>query len=232
MHPQRLQGTRNMAMLQGKNPAHSVCIVIENFNSLRVMSGNAKVNAINNLCHDFNVDILCGCKTQVNWRMVPQDQRFHNLFGVGIETRSVVAHNINQRIQQNQFGGCAMMAMETMSPKVVDSGVDFTCLDRRCWMRVGSGTKKTCIVIAYQPCSSGRSAGTTVKDRQSQYFQAIDDARSPRTIFYEQLITQLLLWKTMDQDIFLLRDFNKNVYTGCIACHLSQDNLNLSEICH
>jgi hypothetical protein len=36
----------------------------------------------------------------------------------------------------------------------------------------------------------------------------------------------------MDQDIVLLGDFNKNVYTGCIAHHLSQDDLNLSEICH
>jgi hypothetical protein len=99
-------------------------------------------------------------------------------------------------------------------------------------MRVGSGMKKTRIVIAYQPCNFLRSAGTTVEDQQSQYFQALGDARSPRTIFYEQLITQLLLWKTMDKDIVLLRDFNENVHTGRIARRLLQDDLNLSKICH
>ncbi len=55
-----------------KKPAHSVRIVMENFNSLRVMSGDVKVNAINNLCRDFKVDVLCRCKTQVDWSMVPQ----------------------------------------------------------------------------------------------------------------------------------------------------------------
>ena len=100
-----------------------------------------------------------------------------------------------------------MMAMGTMSPKVVESGVDFTGLGHWCWMRVGLGTKKTRIVIANQPCNSGQSAGTTVKD-------------------------QLLVWKQVDQDIVLLGDFNKNVYTGRIARQLSQDDLNLTKICH
>jgi hypothetical protein len=98
--------------------------------------------------------------------MVPQDWQFHIFGGVGTETRSVVTHNINECIQQNQFGGCAMMAMGTMSPKVVKSRVDFTGLGSWCWMRVSSGTKKTRIVIAYQPCSFGQSAGTMVKDQQ------------------------------------------------------------------
>jgi hypothetical protein len=53
--------------------AHSIQLVIENFNSLRITSGNSKINAINNLLRDFKVNMLCGCKMQVYWRMVPQD---------------------------------------------------------------------------------------------------------------------------------------------------------------
>jgi hypothetical protein len=68
--------------------------------------------------------------------------------------------------------------------------------------------------MAYQPSNSGRSAGTTVKDQHSCYFQSLGDARPPRTIFFEQLIVQLTLWKTTDNDIILLGNFNKNVYTG------------------
>jgi hypothetical protein len=30
---------------------------------------------------------------------------------VGMENRSVVAYNVNERMQQNQHGGCAMMAI-------------------------------------------------------------------------------------------------------------------------
>ncbi len=156
---------------------------MENINSLRVTSGNSKISAINNLLQDFKEDMLCGCKTRVDWRMVPQDRCFHNLFGRRSETRSVVTHNINERMRTNQFGGCAMMALGMISPEVVDSGVDSTGLGRWCWIQLGLGTKKTRIVMAYQPSNSGWSAGTTVKDQQSRYFCTLGNARSPQTNF-------------------------------------------------
>ncbi len=138
-----------------EKPVHSMCIVMENFNSLRVTSGNSKINSINNLLQDFKVDMLCGCKIQADWRMVLQDWHFHNLFGHGSETRSVIVHNINERMRTNQFGGCSMMALGTISPEVVNSGVASTGLRRWCWIQLDSGTKKTRIVMAYQPSNSG-----------------------------------------------------------------------------
>ncbi len=57
--------------LQDK-PAHLIWIAMENFNSLFISLGNAQIMAINNLCQDFKVDLLCRCKTQINWQQVPQ----------------------------------------------------------------------------------------------------------------------------------------------------------------
>jgi hypothetical protein len=85
--------------------------------------------------------------------------------------------------------------------------------------------------MAYQPSNSGQSAGTTVKDQHARYFTALGDTRSPRTIFFEQLITQLRQWKAIDNGIILLGDFNKNVYTGRIARMLAKDDLNFTEVC-
>ncbi len=82
-----------------------------------------------------------------------------------------------------------MMAMNTISAEVNATGVDIMGLGRWYWMLFRSGRKKTRIVMAYQPSNSGRSAWTTVKDQQERYFQALGDARSPQTIFYEQLIS-------------------------------------------
>jgi hypothetical protein len=53
----------------------------------------------------------------------------------------------------------------------------------------------------------------------------------PGQYFFEQLITQLLLWKSINNDIVLLGDFNKNVYTGRLAARLSADDLNFVELC-
>ncbi len=49
--------------------------------------------------------------------------------------------------------------------------------------------------------------------------------------YFEQLITQLVVWKTTDADIILLGDFNENVYSGRIAKRLEQSDLNFSEQC-
>jgi hypothetical protein len=55
-----------------EKPEHSIRIAIENFNSLCIPPGNTKVTSINNLCQDFIVGLLCGCKMQLDWGQVPQ----------------------------------------------------------------------------------------------------------------------------------------------------------------
>ena len=227
-----LQATSKYGHAPRLKPAHTIRIAIENFNSLCVMSGNAKITAVNNMCNEYKVDILCGCKTQIDWRQVPQSRKFHNLFGVGTETQSAVAHNIYERMRPSQFGGCAMMALNTISSEVINTGVDITGLGRWCWLLLGSGRKKTRIVMAYQPSNSGRSAGSTVKNQQVRYFQALGDARSPRTIFFEQLVSQLAVWKTSDNNIILLGDFHEHVYNSRLARRITADDLNFREKCH
>ncbi len=111
-----------------EKPDHSIRIVMENLNSICINSGNSKINAINNLCQDFKVDILCGCKTQFDWCQVPELRQFHNLIGAGTQPRSIVAHKINKQMKVNQYGGCAIMAMNTIAPEVVELGVDHTGL--------------------------------------------------------------------------------------------------------
>jgi hypothetical protein len=60
--------------------------------------------------------------------------------------------------------------------------------------------------MAYQPSGSKStySAGTTICEQHQQYFEARGDLQPARTIFYEQLIAQLIIWKHTDSDIILL----------------------------
>ena len=89
------------------------------------------------------------------------------------------------------------------------------------------------IVMVYQPSGSRSSntAGTMVQEQHKQYFEARGDLRSAKAIFFDQLITQLVVWKATDADIILLGDFNENVYSGRIAKCLEQSDLNFSEQC-
>jgi hypothetical protein len=135
-------------------PDNCVCVMMENFNSLGIFTKGTKINSLNKLCQQFNTNILAGCKTQADWRQATKEQQFRNIIGIGMETRSVVFHNINKRMQCNQHGGCAMMAMRCFSAEFVQSGVDPSNLGCWCWLKVGSGNKSTRIVMAYQPSSS------------------------------------------------------------------------------
>ena len=95
----------------GSKPDNCVCVVMENFNSLGVFTNGVKINALNKLFRKFNTDILARCETQVDWCQATDKQQFQKIIGAGMDTWSVVAHNINERMKRNQHGGCAMMAM-------------------------------------------------------------------------------------------------------------------------
>jgi hypothetical protein len=150
-----------------------------------------------------------------------------------METRSIVAYNINKRMQQNQHSGCTMVAMGRFSAEVLEAGVNPYRLGHWCWLKVGSGDKMTQIVMAYQPSGSrsSNSARTTVQEQHECYFEARGNLRPARTIFFEQLIAQLIIWKHTDSDIILLGDFNENVYSGCIVKCFSLPDLMLTEQC-
>jgi hypothetical protein len=112
-----------------------------NFNSLRIFTKVTKINSLDKLCHQFDTDILAGCNTQADWRQASKEQQFRTFIGVGMETRSIVTHNVNEQMQRNQYGRCAMMAMGCFSAEVIKTGVDSFGLGRWCWLRVGSGDK-------------------------------------------------------------------------------------------
>jgi hypothetical protein len=147
-----------------EKPDNCIRVIMKIVNSLGIFTNGTTINSLNKLCRQFNTNILAGCKTQADWCQASEEQQFRNVIGIGMESRSIVAYNINKRMQQNQHSGCAMMAMGCFSAEVLKTGVDPYGLGRWCWLKVGSGDKKTRIVMAYQPSGSrlSNSAGTTV----------------------------------------------------------------------
>jgi hypothetical protein len=158
---------------------------MENFNSLGVLMSNTKINAMNKLCREFNTNVIAGCKSQVDWPQAMEEQQFRNPIGVGMETRIILAHNMSKQMQRNQHGRCAMIEMGQLSEQdVVETGVG------------PYGQGQWClIVMTYQPSgsSSTNSAGTTVREQYEQYFEAKGDMRSARSIFFDQVIPQLVV---------------------------------------
>ena len=87
--------------------------------------------------------------------------------------------------------------------------------------------------MGYQPSGSKsfNSLGTTVWEQHEHHFKARGNLRPAHTIFFEQLIAQLVIWKHTNLDILLLGDFNENVYAGRIVKCLSLLGLLLTKQC-
>ena len=125
-----------------------------------------------------------------------------------------------------------MMALGRLSSQVSEAKADESKLGRWCWMRVGGGGKTTVVCMAHQPCEpSDDTAGQTSWDQQARHFEARGDGCSPRDIFFEQLVGQLLEWKEEGLEIILLGDFNEDVYEDRFATRLAEDDLRMVEQC-
>ena len=68
---------------------------------------------------------------------------------------------------------------------------------------VGSVKKKVRIMVAYQPSAleNKNTKGFTGFEQQERYFESRGDGRSPQTIFYDQLVTQLRIWHQQEEEI-------------------------------
>jgi len=215
-----------------EKPDDAYRVLFENWNSLGVFTGNDKIDKIDGLVKHYQVDTLAGCEVQCDWRQAERERKFQHLFAFGQRKKCVVGHNTTEKNVRDQRGGTAMATFGRMSACVIDSGADYTGLGRWCWQLVGKGGKQTRIVVAYQPCEkNANSKGFTTCEQQERYFEPRGDFRSPRTIFYEQLVTQLLLWKASGDEIILCGDFNENVYDSRIGRRLAQPDLYMKEQC-
>jgi hypothetical protein len=125
-----------------------------------------------------------------------------------------------------------MITVGCLASSVIESGSDLMGLGCWCWIQIGGGGKDTCVVTAYQPTNPRRKTkGETIWDQHIRYFEARGEIRNPRDMFCANLISLLQQWKNAGNEIVLLGDFNKNVYTGDLARSLSGDNLRMHKLC-
>ncbi len=90
---------------------------------------------------DYGVDLLAGCETRTDWWFaISKEDKFHNLFGRGQQTRGVAAHNTNEgKIKQDTRGGTCVTAVGQLSSFVTETGVDITGLGCWSWVQIGGG---------------------------------------------------------------------------------------------
>jgi hypothetical protein len=137
---------------------------------------------------------------------------------------------MTRKFKWDQWGGTCVTASGCLISFVTLTGADMTGLGRWSWIYVGGGGKLTRVIVAYQPCSlkNRRTMGETVWYHHLRYFESRGESWDPRSMFHLNLIPLLQQWNGARDETMLLGDFNKNVYSGPIACSLSLEELRMS----
>lgn len=105
-----------------------VRLMFENWNSLGLFSHGWKIDRLNQLVRDLQIDIVAGCESQCHWSLVPAKRQFSQLLCPGASTSGVAANNVNETINHDQMGGTAITSIGHLSDVVTEVGSDVTGL--------------------------------------------------------------------------------------------------------
>ena len=88
---------------------------------------------------------------------------------------------------------------------------------------MGFVEKMTRIVVAHHPCVPNKDIkGMVVFVQHQQYFEARGDGRLPHTIFDNQLVAQLRIWRQNKEEIVLWGVFKELIYNGRLGKRLAK----------
>ena len=186
--------------------------MFENWNSLGIGTQSWKVDRLNYLVKNLNIDVLAGCESQIDWSMVDRDNQLLSLIAPCMTTKGIASHNSFERIQREQMGGTAIMGVGRICEVITEVGSDGTGLGRWSWIKLSNGTISTRIISAYLPWHPNKQArGRTVWEQHSRYFQAIGDMRYPSTILISDILNLISQWILAGEQVILAMDANQDV---------------------
>jgi hypothetical protein len=214
--------------------------LFENWDSIAPWKNHDKIDRINALCWQFEVDCLLGNEVQVQWDLALAADRsisLNRLLLPGTKKRVVTGHNRHERFQRSQYGGTYIATFDRLSQFVQSTGSDPHCLGRYSWVQVGTGTVSTRIVSLYIPTTTKVSMNDdkqrrmTVYNQHRRYFRSIGDFRCPRAILVDHIGTLIALWIAAGEQVLLFTDANSNVYRGNLATCLASDDIRMTGQC-
>jgi hypothetical protein len=210
-------------MLSQSKRSGWVRIMFENFNGIGIGTQNWKMDRLNHLVKQLQIDVISGCETNIDWRQVSESML--DLLAPAQAKKGTIAHNSTGDIlHRNQRGGTMISAIGRLCDTVTARdgiGKDPTNLGRWSWIQLGNDDLRTYIVSAYIPRRPpANSAGETVWEQHECYYQSIGDFRRPDNILLEELLSQMRAWRNAGHEVILSLDANQDIYDGSLAISL------------
>lgn len=218
----------------------TIRMILNNVNGLSLFYDEGeKIGNIEATRRKYGADVYFCVENWIQWDMASSTQKFEDLFGIGEERACSVGFNRNDRLSgkgkdgKTQPGGTSILVTGRASGYASQSRMDEDFLGMWCSMRLGTETNATYLCCAYNPPESTKYRDQpshrtyTVYSQRRRVLRGKGIETDPILYFREQLVKQLLEWKSTGANIILAGDFNEDVYDDAFAKRLQQEDLQM-----
>ncbi len=168
-----------------KKSSNILRIGFQNIGGFSTTSKTLKDDAIRGGITTWEFDIMGLAETNVDWRLVKEDDKLHYQTKEWWEALHI-SHSNNTTsppIKPKQYGGGSIFSINKATHRVISKGFDPSNLGRWTWTRYRGRNNHTLRVICGY-CPNPPSGGPfTVYAQHRQFFNTINDVRCPRSAF-------------------------------------------------
>ena len=173
-----------------------------------------------------DIDLMCMAEIGVHWGKVPQRDNIWERTKPWFEAVRVATsfHTKDPLARRCQYGGTAMIAVNTLVSKINTTGFDESGLGRWSWVLMrGKRDTVTRIITAYCPVKPSSSG---IKGQHTVYAQHLRvSSRNPITAFWSDLGTALDKWTENDEQLILCGDWNTSIVDADITTFMGSRGL-------
>jgi len=192
---------------------------------------NEKVSDIKHFNISSDLDLFGGCKSNLNWRCLPDPLQLREWFQSADRCRSFATNNIHEKFGKFQFGGTFWIAAGHATGHIMQSDKDPSNLGWwvSCSLQGHSGKMLT-IIFAYWLCSNATLRLESVYVQHHCFFDAINRHSCPRLAFLEDLALFISTCRDARDAILVLGNMNSDIRHPTLQTFMS--DIDLHELCY
>jgi len=191
-----------------------------------IAGNNEKVQDIKHFLASQDLDLFGGCKSNLNWKALPNHIQLWEWFCLSNGCWTFHAHNTHENFGMFQYGGTFWIAAGHATTHISAVACNSSKLGH--WVSctlLGRSGKKLVIIFAYRPCANNINKIQSVVAQHHHFFEANQRHCCPQEAFLMDLGTFIDLHRDAGAAIILLGNMNGDICHSALHSFATAHNL-------
>ena len=205
---------------------HMIRICFGNVNNLGQRRDSYKTLQLQEVINNKDIDLMCMAEIGIHWNSIPAaDNLWERTHGMFEDRRLSISYNKNDPLaRRSQYGGTAMLAINSLVAKINTCGYDPSGLGRWSWMLMrGRRGTITRVVTAYCPCKANITGPTGQRTVYAQHLR--QSTREPIQAFWDDFGIAIDNWIKDEEQLILCGDWNHPINDTFLNDYMGQRGL-------